>query len=522
MNTLPPVCILTAGKGTRMGLYTESINKALLPLNDRAIISHILEKFPSDTEFVIAVGYLQDQVRDYLEIAHPNKNITFVEVENYDGPGSGPGHSLMCCRAQLERPFYFVSCDTLWDNDLPMPLEHSWLGVAPVPIEEAESYCMLRIEEGRITESLDKQPVHDSSHQAFVGLCYIYDYEVYWNALEKSDLVAGELQMSTALQTLIAKCDVRPQPVDWTDVGNFEKYKQAVLQYADYDFSKSEELFYRLGSKIIKYFVDHSVTDNRVAKAKMHPSVFPTITDHLGGFYAYAYQPGETLYEVNSPDIFRELLQWLEASVWDDPAVEKGALSSACHSFYKEKTLQRLALYDQKFPEESQPSVINGNQLPPLKELLAKIPWDALENEGVPSFIHGDLQFDNILYDKETDKFTLLDWRQDFAGNVAFGDLYYDLAKLRGGIILNYDYIKQNMLHYEEAGQCANFDFAQRFQTNTYLEILDNYVLKRSLDLNRVRLLTIIIYLNMSPLHHYPFDKMLHALGHEMLAGELG
>ena len=39
------VCILAAGNGTRMGHYSKVINKALLPINKKAVISHIIEKF---------------------------------------------------------------------------------------------------------------------------------------------------------------------------------------------------------------------------------------------------------------------------------------------------------------------------------------------------------------------------------------------------------------------------------------------------------------------------------------------
>ena len=40
------VCILTAGKGTRMGSYASYLNKAILPIKEKAVISHIIEKFP--------------------------------------------------------------------------------------------------------------------------------------------------------------------------------------------------------------------------------------------------------------------------------------------------------------------------------------------------------------------------------------------------------------------------------------------------------------------------------------------
>ncbi len=51
------VCILAAGVGTRMGELSNNINKAVLPVNFKAVISHIVEKFPANIEIVIAVGH---------------------------------------------------------------------------------------------------------------------------------------------------------------------------------------------------------------------------------------------------------------------------------------------------------------------------------------------------------------------------------------------------------------------------------------------------------------------------------
>jgi hypothetical protein len=503
-----------------MGSFAAQFNKALLPLDDRAILTHIIEKFPAGTEFVIGLGHLREQIPQYLRIAHPDLNVTFVQVDKFEGPGSGPGYSLLCCREHLHRPFYFVACDTLWENALPRPGAANWLGVAPVPIADTIRYCSLRVDSGMVTDVRDKEHVPDQAYQAFVGLCYIYDHAAFWQALEGSDLVDEEHQVSNGLGALIHQSDVRAHSIVWTDVGDVERYRRAVLQYSDYDFSKSDELFFSVESKVIKYFADDRITDLRVAKAALNTEVFPSITDHQGGFYAYTFQPGETLYTRNNPDLFRALLNWLEGELWNHVAVDPSVTARACRSFYHDKTLARLDDFARKYPLDVQPSVVNGRQVLPLETLLLRVPWSWLE-EGIPCFMHGDLQFDNILYDEATKAFTLIDWRQDFAGHIAFGDLYYDLAKLRGGVILNYDYIKRNLLAYEEEGASAHFDFAQRYQTETYLDIFDSYVLDRGLDLAKVRLLVALIYLNMAPLHHYPFDKMLHALGRVMLAKEL-
>ena len=57
-------CILAAGKGTRNN-NIEGLHKALLPLENKPVISHIIDKL-GDTEIVIAVGYKSEQIKTYM------------------------------------------------------------------------------------------------------------------------------------------------------------------------------------------------------------------------------------------------------------------------------------------------------------------------------------------------------------------------------------------------------------------------------------------------------------------------
>lgn len=518
--TVPTVCILTSGKGVRMGPLGQMLNKALHPINSMAIISHIMNKFPADAEFVVGVGFLGEQVRQYLEAAHGNRKISFIEVDNFDGPGSGPGHSLLCCRAKLQKPFYFVSCDTMWDKELDWTLDKNWFGVAKVNPADSVHYCNLKVMGTQVVELLDKARVEDESYQAFVGLCFIKDFSIFWRALENTEEVAGEHQISNGITALISQTDAQAVNVEWTDVGDIEKYKKTASRYENYDFSKQNEALYIVNKKVIKFFADASNAESRVLKAKLNLTVFPPITQHAGQFYAYDFQPGQTLYQVNNIDTFNRLLGWLSANLWKRHAVDQSVMRLACRKFYEAKTLERLSMYNRKYVQTDDALVVNGRSIPATNELLAQVPW-ARMSDGIPCFMHGDLQFDNILFDVQKNRFLLLDWRQDFGGHVEFGDLYYDLAKLYGGIILNYDYIKLNLLSYKESDQGITFDFAQRFQTSNYLQQLSEYIISNGYDLVKVRILVALIYLNMSPLHHYPFDKMLYSLGRDLLYTEL-
>lgn len=516
MSSVQVVCILTAGKGTRMGNMGRHLNKALFPIAGKAIITHIISKFPPNTKFVIGLGFLGEQVKNYLQIAHQNTSFTFVEVDNFDGIGSGPGYSLLCCRLHLMKPFYFVSCDTLWNNTLNSETNANWLGVASVSPDESKSYCNLKIVDDHVVELRDKEKVTEASFQAFVGLCFIRDFSVFWDALDNTEMVAGEHQVSNGIRALIEKTEVRAQFIDWIDVGDAEKYKKTLSLYENFDFSKQNEALYIVNRKVIKFFADPILTQRRVEKSRLNPHVFPYITHHTGQFYAYDFQPGETLYQVNNQQTFRKLLEWLSSELWQSKSVNADVMHATCKKFYRDKTLERLEMYHRKYNLVDTTSQVNGHEIPSTSKLLNAIPWESLY-EGIPCFMHGDLQFDNILFDIGTNTFKLLDWRQDFGGHIEFGDLYYDLAKLYGGIVLNYDYIKLNLLSYSENQEEIFFDFAQRFQTDNYLKILSKYIEDNGYDLIKVRLLVALIYLNMSPLHHYPFDKMLYSLGRELL-----
>jgi NDP-sugar pyrophosphorylase family protein len=513
----PKVLILAAGRGKRMGNYSLIINKALLPINGKAIISHIIEKFPADYEFVVATGYKSNQVLQYLKMAHPECKFNLVFVANYDGPGSGPGLSALSCKEYLNQSFYFVSCDTLWtESVLNFGSDANWIAIAEVSPEDSSQYCNAVLNGNNVTELIDKQRVDDRKTFAFCGLCFVKDHELFWEGLENNTVIQGEKQISNGLNNIIKHSTLSFCKLTWTDTGTEKKYIEAVKKFEKFDFTKTNEFVFLLNNRVIKFFNDTEIVKKRIEKAAVNPTVFPRIISFGEDFYSYEYVKGNTLYQNSRPETFQKLLAWLSKSLWQPFANESSDIQELCKIFYFKKTEQRLKLFSEKYSDKSFPEYINNVPTPSAELLLQQLNKQELQ-DGIAYFIHGDLQPDNIIYDEVNDSFCLLDWRQDFAGQVRYGDIYYDFAKLWGGLNLNYDQIKQNNFHYEESEKFAVIKTPQHPNVDECTFLLEDFLKKHNFNITKVKILVGLIYLNMSPLHNYPFDRLLHAMGRKFL-----
>ena len=104
------VFIPTAGTGSRLGTATQFLNKSLIEINNKPIISHIIGNFDENARFVIPIGHKGDEVKDYLKFAHPELNIITVPINPFEGPGSSLGTTLKISQDYLQEPFIFSSC----------------------------------------------------------------------------------------------------------------------------------------------------------------------------------------------------------------------------------------------------------------------------------------------------------------------------------------------------------------------------------------------------------------------------
>ena len=159
---------------------------------------------------------------------------------------------------------------------------------------------------------------------------------------------------------------------------------------------------------------------------------------------------------------------------------------------------------------------INGIKVPKLKALLERIDWDWL-CKGVPVLFHGDFQPENIIVSPDNN-FTLIDWRQDFSGNIEYGDIYYDFAKMYHALIICGEIIRNNQFEIKINGDSIELDYYVKGNLLEYLRLFEHFISDNGYDLEKVKVLASLIFINISPLHHSPYDKFLYYLGKKRLS----
>ena len=496
------VIIPTAGTGSRMGNYTKNLNKALLPYKNKPVISHIIDGFPKDTKFIVPVGYLADQIKDFCNIAYADRDLEFVQIDDYLSGKSGTSYTLQHCRDKVNGPFWYVPCDTYFNESVVDKVnESNCYFVKKVPEKDTYLYTMFDVDTNKnITEITFKKHTPES-YEAFTGLMYIHDYVEFFDSLETIN--STELIYSIQLGDKVAKLDT------WQDFGDPVNYQTELSKSQKFDFSKKDELTYICNNRVVKWWIDDAIPKKKYIKTLKNPSVFPTNCQHIGNFMAYDYYDGQTLYEYNNPVAFTSYLNWLKDEVWLPVDAD---ITSTATEFYKTKTLARVNKFLEKYPDLKQINFIDGVKVNEYSYYLNKIDWDYLSTTTLPGFVHGDLHFDNTVINSEG-KFKVIDWRHEFANIVEYGDIYYDLAKLAGGFIINYANIKEHNFNIEIDNDNVTLAIPSVDYVNVYQRQLKEFVISQGYDYKKVQTLIPIIYWNMSPLHTAPFDVFLWYLG---------
>jgi glucose-1-phosphate thymidylyltransferase len=219
------VVIPLAGFGTRLRPHTYTVPKPLIPVAGKAVLGHILDKLLDleIDEVIFIIGYLGDQIRDYVEANYhfPARYIEQKELK-------GQAHALYLTREHMTGPVLIIFVDTIFEADISALSTVRSDGIIYVKEVEDPRRFGVVVTEGSFVTKLVEKPSTPVSSLAVIGVYYLNDSQMLMEGIaeliSKDIKTKGEYFLADALQLMInrgAKFEARTVEV-WEDCGKPE------------------------------------------------------------------------------------------------------------------------------------------------------------------------------------------------------------------------------------------------------------------------------------------------------------
>ncbi len=228
MNVIIPL----AGFGTRLRPHTYSKPKPLVNVAGKPVLGHILDKVLREIaveKVVFVVGYLGEQIEQYVRTAYPALRGDYVEQKELNGQAP----AILLARDLVSGPTFIVFVDTLADADLSSLHCETCDGLIFVKeVEDPRRFGVVQIgPSGDIARFVEK-PATTENRLAVIGMYYVRDVAKLMDACEelmqRGIKIKNEYFLADAFNIMIERgARLRAREVGvWLDCGT----AQAVLE----------------------------------------------------------------------------------------------------------------------------------------------------------------------------------------------------------------------------------------------------------------------------------------------------
>lgn len=510
------VFVLAAGSVKDKLYFSDFIfpSPALIPINVRSVSSYILDFYASHNTKVHLVINKDDQEIVERELCYYS-HINIIPIDT--------SHSVI---DSLQQSLRIV----LPKNDVIVNIVTTIPTVFPVEAaiqlsceEDLNSqWSGIKIKNGKADfYRKNEKPLVECN--AFTGLfrCHAKDLsEILATSITDSDLV-------TVAEQLHCNNGIDFQYVQWIDCGhelNFYQAKSKLISSRSFNSVKIEPKIGVLSksSRNVKKFREE------VKYIQLLPQELSVYFPRLYGdvrvsgdvasvsmeYYGYNTLAEHMLYWSISEHVWRNIFSSLQEILSCFRGYEYSIGKQAYTDFYLNKTISRVRDFEAQLIDNAELSArlfadricINGLSCDGFSLLLPRVEerLDALYSEDDFCIMHGDLCFNNILYDVKSSVTRLIDARGSFGDRCIgiYGDIKYDLAKVTHSVIGGYDFIVNNLfsLSQDEHG----FAYSINYRDNHEFLIQQNRELISSLGFNEKDILFVVglLFMSMCPLHH--------------------
>ena len=222
-----PVVIMAGGKGTRLEPFTKVLPKPLIPIHDKPLIEHIIERFTQlgCLDFYLTINYKGKILKAYVEELQPNYKVHFVEEHE----PLGTAGSLCFLDGKFNDSFFVTNCDIIVKADYGSIYEFHQNGNYDITLvasskEYVIPYGSCELNSDGTLANINEKPRYDFLINT--GL-YVLNPDVL--QLISKNKIYHITDLIKDAQTHGKKVGVFPIDEDaWIDVGQWSEYRQAV------------------------------------------------------------------------------------------------------------------------------------------------------------------------------------------------------------------------------------------------------------------------------------------------------
>lgn len=251
------IIIPMAGYGTRLRPHTWSKPKPLVSVAGKTVLGHVLDGIatvPGVEEVVFIVGYLGQQVEEYVGQNYPELKARYVEQAEM----LGQSHAVWLAREYLAGPLLILYVDTLIETDYSFLKTEAADAVAWVkPVPDPRRFGVAELRPDRTVSRLIEKPEDMANNLVVVGCYYFRDGAPLLRAIEaqmaSGQRLKGEYFLADAINNLLsAGLRMRVQPVEvWQDCGKPDALLETNRYLLDTGRDNTEEAGKRQGIVVV-------------------------------------------------------------------------------------------------------------------------------------------------------------------------------------------------------------------------------------------------------------------------------
>ena len=223
------IVIPMAGVGTRLLQLTQHKPKALVRLADKRLLDHVLNTLQVlektyTLEYIFIIGYLGEQIKEYMKNVHPNKNITYFLQEEL----IGQSHAVHLAKNAIFGPTLLTYCDTINEIDFSFLSLETINGVVSVrEVEDPRRHGIAIVGPDNLLTKLVEKPKTMEHKLALTGLYYFSEGKELIKAIDtqiKSGITLNnEYYLADAINILEDGMRIKAEKVlQWLDAGTPE------------------------------------------------------------------------------------------------------------------------------------------------------------------------------------------------------------------------------------------------------------------------------------------------------------